>query len=150
MRPVIPVAMALATCLSGCGPEVTLQVDVLHGEHAGQDRPRGHHAKVFGRRRSIEIRGQIPVRGLCPEARPTLERTGREVELHINVKAGSAACPDQNTDAGIAYVARVSPLPAGTHTVHIDHALAAPVADSTSRFRLDHYSLPAVRVRVRE
>ena len=150
MRLLTPAAAVLAVGLSACGPEVTLQVEVLHGEHAGQDRPRDHHAKVVGRQRSVEIRGQIPVRGLCPEASPSLERRGRELELHINVKAGRAACPDQNTDAGVAYVARIAPLRAGNYTVNIDHALAAPVTDTLSRFRLDHYSLPAVRVRVRQ
>ena len=146
MRLQIPLAGALMTILSACGPEVTLQVEVLHGEHAGPVQAREHNARVVCGRRSLEGRGQIPVRGLCPAASPSLDRVEDNLELHINLQAGRAACPDQNTDAGIAYVATISPLRPGSYTVHIDHALLAPVTDSTARIRLDHYSLPPVRV----
>lgn len=80
-----------------------------------------------------------------------MQRSGTQIELHLNARAGRGSCVDLHSDEGIAYAARIAPLRPGTYTVHIDHALASssPGTPLGSRTRLDHYHLVPVRVRVR-
>lgn len=63
--------------LAACQPEVTLEVTVLHGEHAGEAGPQAQTARVQGRRRSIEVRGEIPVRGSAQTQSPPCSALAR-------------------------------------------------------------------------